>query len=269
MDFADCNHLLRRTITHMPEPIVFSCCLLKCVQSKVTLEPVQSRKKVMASLVNVQEYQSLCSMSFKDIAAMTAQLTALDGSDNFNYIMALQDICSRLSQKKANLFSRAKTRPFSRRKIKKKTTVIKEHTYWWDLLGLFTHETEETIEKSDLNDDNEQSFISYLLDPFGLFKADKAEIEEKIDKKSQDSEFYDDYYYHDYVSGEMNRRLGIDSSEVLKPYLQSLAQDYYDYADQTPSASEKQDNKRLAFVHYVYPRTNDDENSQHFQTFQD
>lgn len=217
----------------------------------------------MASLVNVQEYHSLCSMSFKDIAAMTSQLTALDGSDNFNYIMALQDICSKLSSnKKSNKFSRS--RPFSRRKIMKKTTVIKEHSYWWDLLGLFTHETEENIEKSDDENDN-PSFISYLLDPLGLFRADESkQVEEKVDKSS--SEFYDYYDYPD-----MNRRLGLDSSETL-PYLQSLVQDYYyDYQDQTPSASEtsSENNKRLAFVHYVYPRTNNEENAQHFQTFQD
>ena len=49
-----------------------------------------------SSLVNVNEYHSLCSMSFKDIASMTSQLSALDGSDNFNYLMALQDICSKI-----------------------------------------------------------------------------------------------------------------------------------------------------------------------------
>ena len=27
---------------------------------------------------------------------MTSQLSALDGTDNFNYLMALQDICSRI-----------------------------------------------------------------------------------------------------------------------------------------------------------------------------
>ena len=45
----------------------------------------------------IEPFDHLKTLSyFKDIASMTSQLSALDGTDNFNYLMALQDICSRI-----------------------------------------------------------------------------------------------------------------------------------------------------------------------------
>ena len=55
--------------------------------------------------MNLQDYESLCSMSFKDIATMTYHLTALEGSDNFNYLSALQDVCSRLEAGSNQVFT--------------------------------------------------------------------------------------------------------------------------------------------------------------------
>ena len=96
----------------------------------------------MASLVNVQDYESLCGMSFKDIAAMTSQLSALDGGDNFNYIMALQDICSRIDSQKAgsnrNSFRPRRRRRKRKRPIKKKQDSGWINWYFWDVFGLFS-----------------------------------------------------------------------------------------------------------------------------------
>ena len=55
--------------------------------------------------VNIEHYEALCSMKFKDIAMMTAQLSALEGSDNFNYLTALQDVCSRLETGTHSMFT--------------------------------------------------------------------------------------------------------------------------------------------------------------------
>jgi hypothetical protein len=50
----------------------------------------------MANLVNIREYYNLCDMSFRQVSTMTSQLAVLDGSDNFSYLLALEDICARL-----------------------------------------------------------------------------------------------------------------------------------------------------------------------------
>ncbi len=224
----------------------------------------------MTSLVNVQEYQSLCSMPFKDIAAMTAQLTALDNADNFNYIMALQDICSRIVnpnrfRSKFNKNKRPKVRKKRKNKVKEKQS--EEQRSWFSFLidpfGLFTSSSgPKSTQKSE--EEEESASVFSFLDPFGLFSTSSSSSIDRSDSDTKEDElsFYDeDYYYSDYA--ELNRRLGIDVSETV-PYYQA-----FDYNNDPDDQMASDKNKRLAFVHYVYPRTSSEKNGAHFKSFED
>ena len=198
----------------------------------------------MVGVVNPHEYQNLCSMSFRDISAMTSQLAALDNSDNFNYIMALQDICSKIANPNRN-YPRDKVRFRKRRKrpLKKKDQEENSGWFsnnWWDIFGLFTT-TDTNSEKSD----DVNSFS--LLDPLGLFASEKSDDSSQVE-------------YYDYDYSDINRRVGLDFSESV-PYFESLNDEYYDLK---PSSTEQ--NQRLAFVHYVYPKTST--KSTHFKSFE-
>ena len=130
-------------------------------------------------------------MPFQHISSLTAQISALDGSDNFNYIMALQDICSRLESGKPKLFrlKRGKRRRKRKKPIKPKEPE-KEESGWfnWDLFGLFTDEADN----SNIEEEKVQEFS--FLDPFGLFSSSDAAME-KADFNEYD--YYYDYDYYD------------------------------------------------------------------------
>ena len=194
--------------------------------------PVRSSVLKISMAVNIHEYKTLCDMPFQHISSLTSQISALDGSDNFNYIMALQDICSRLESSKPKLFRLKRGKRKRLRRPKPRPPPKEEESgswFNWDIFGLFTEEEEEKVDKE--SESEEFSF----LDPFGLFSSDIAT--EKTDKNQYKRKYVYQYdYYYD------------DNDDYFYDYDHFGSQ-----SEVVPSTATS--NKRLAFVHYVYPKS--------------
>ena len=92
------------------------------------------------------------------------------------------------------------------------------------------------------------------MDPLGLFSSQKEP------ENSDDYEYYYDDYY-DY-SENTNRRFDFDThASEIGPYFETFQENQDDL-----KSTSSENNKRLAFVHYVYPRTSQ---KSHFKQFEE
>ena len=206
------------------------------------------------AVVNVHEYRSLCAMPFEELATMTSQLSALDKKDNFNYLMALQDICAKLQSKTFEIKNKRRNRLRNRRRRppkRRKRPEFEEKEeesgwfswYWWDIFGLFSDDD------SNERQDKESSWF-WFLDPLGLFSSAKAE--DKSDLIDYDYYYDEDNYLDYYDYRELLEKMDVSGSEQV-------------LINQRPSGPSQSEKQRLAFVHYVYPETS--KQDQHFKEF--
>ena len=206
------------------------------------------------AVVNVHEYRSLCAMPFEELATMTSQLSALDKKDNFNYLMALQDICAKLQSKTFEIKNKRRNRLRNRRRRppkRRKRPEFEEKEeesgwfswYWWDIFGLFSDDD------SNERQDKESSWF-WFLDPLGLFSSAKAE--DKSDLIDYDYYYDEDNYLDYYDYRDLLEKMDVSGSEQV-------------LINQRPSGPSQSEKQRLAFVHYVYPETS--KQDQHFKEF--
>ena len=206
------------------------------------------------AVVNVHEYRSLCAMPFEELATMTSQLSALDKKDNFNYLMALQDICAKLQSKTFEIKNKRRNRLRNRRRRppkRRKRPEFEEKEeesgwfswYWWDIFGLFSEDD------SNERQDKESSWF-WFLDPLGLFSSAKAE--DKSDLIDYDYYYDEDNYLDYYDYRDLLEKMDVSGSEQV-------------LINQRPSGPSQSEKQRLAFVHYVYPETS--KQDQHFKEF--
>ena len=210
------------------------------------------------AVVNVHEYRSLCAMPFEELATMTSQLSALDKKDNFNYLMALQDICAKLQSKTFEIKNKRRNRLRNRRRRppkRRKRPEFEEKEeesgwfswYWWDIFGLFSDD--DSNERLDKEPSSSSWF--WFLDPLGLFSSAKAE--DKSDLIDYDYYYDEDNYLDYYDYRDLLEKMDVSGSEQ-----QVLI-------NQRPSGPSQSEKQRLAFVHYVYPETS--KQDQHFKEF--
>ena len=209
------------------------------------------------AVVNVHEYRSLCAMPFEELATMTSQLSALDKKDNFNYLMALQDICAKLQSKTFEIKNKRRNRLRNRRRRppkRRKRPEFEEKEeesgwfswYWWDIFGLFSDD--DSNERLDKEPSSSSWF--WFLDPLGLFSSGKAE--DKSDLIDYDYYYDEDNYLDYYDYRELLEKMDVSGSEQV-------------LINQRPSGPSQSEKQRLAFVHYVYPETS--KQDQHFKEF--
>ena len=192
-------------------------------------------------------------MPFKELATMTSQLSALDKKDNFNYLMALQDICAKLQAKTFEITSKRRNRPRNRRrKIKRRKRPPEPEVeesgwfswYWWDIFGLFSDSTNDR--QDEVVEASERSWLAWFLDPLGLFTSKAEDKSDLIDYYHYQDDNYLDYYdYHDLLE-----KMDVSGTEQV-------------LINQRPSEPSQSEKQRLAFVHYVYP-----EQDKHFKEFE-
>ena len=209
------------------------------------------------AVVNVHEYRSLCAMPFEELATMTSQLSALDKKDNFNYLMALQDICAKLQSKTFEIKNKRRNRLRNRRRRppkRRKRPEFEEKEeesgwfswYWWDIFGLFSDD--DSNERLDKEPSSSSWF--WFLDPLGLFSSAKAE--DKSDLIDYDYYYDEDNYLDYYDYRDLLEKMDVSGSEQV-------------LINQRPSGPSQSEKQRLAFVHYVYPETS--KQDQHFKEF--
>ena len=209
------------------------------------------------AVVNVHEYRSLCAMPFEELATMTSQLSALDKKDNFNYLMALQDICAKLQSKTFEIKNKRRNRLRNRRRRppkRRKRPEFEEKEeesgwfswYWWDIFGLFSDD--DSNERLDKEPSSSSWF--WFLDPLGLFSSAKAE--DKSDLIDNDYYYDEDNYLDYYDYRDLLEKMDVSGSEQV-------------LINQRPSGPSQSEKQRLAFVHYVYPETS--KQDQHFKEF--
>ena len=209
------------------------------------------------AVVNVHEYRSLCAMPFEELATMTSQLSALDKKDNFNYLMALQDICAKLQSKTFEIKNKRRNRLRNRRRRppkRRKRPEFEEKEeesgwfswYWWDIFGLFSDD--DSNERLDKEPSSSSWF--WFLDPLGLFSSGKAE--DKSDLIDYDYYYDEDNYLDYYDYRDLLEKMDVSGSEQV-------------LINQRPSGPSQSEKQRLAFVHYVYPETS--KQDQHFKEF--
>ena len=209
------------------------------------------------AVVNVHEYRSLCAMPFEELATMTSQLSALDKKDNFNYLMALQDICAKLQSKTFEIKNKRRNRLRNRRRRppkRRKRPEFEEKEeesgwfswYWWDIFGLFSDD--DSNERLDKEPSSSSWF--WFLDPLGLFSSAKAE--DKLDLIDYDYYYDEDNYLDYYDYRDLLEKMDVSGSEQV-------------LINQRPSGPSQSEKQRLAFVHYVYPETS--KQDQHFKEF--
>ena len=223
------------------------------------------------AVVNVHEYRSLCAMPFEELATMTSQLSALDKKDNFNYLMALQDICAKLQSKTFEIKNKRRNRPRNRpnrrkRPKRRKRPEFEEEAeesgwfswYWWDIFGLFSDDDSNERQDTERAPSSGSTSWFWFLDPLGLFSSGQAE--DKADLID-----YDHYYYDDHYDGD-NYLDYYDYHDLLEK-MDGSASDPYEQVliNQRPSGPSQSEKQRLAFVHYVYPETTQDK---HFKEFE-
>lgn len=209
------------------------------------------------AVVNVHEYRSLCAMPFEELATMTSQLSALDKKDNFNYLMALQDICAKLQSKTFEIKNKRRNRLRNRRRRppkRRKRPEFEEKEeesgwfswYWWDIFGLFSDD--DSNERLDKEPSSSSWF--WFLDPLGLFSSGK--VEDKSDLIDYDYYYDEDNYLDYYDYRDLLEKMDVSGSEQV-------------LINQRPSGPSQSEKQRLAFVHYVYPETS--KQDQHFKEF--
>ena len=209
------------------------------------------------AVVNVHEYRSLCAMPFEELATMTSQLSALDKKDNFNYLMALQDICAKLQSKTFEIKNKRRNRLRNRRRRppkRRKRPEFEEKEeesgwfswYWWDIFGLFSDD--DSNERLDKEPSSSSWF--WFLDPLGLFSSGK--VEKKSDLIDYDYYYDEDNYLDYYDYRDLLEKMDVSGSEQV-------------LINQRPSGPSQSEKQRLAFVHYVYPETTQDK---HFKEFE-
>ena len=209
------------------------------------------------AVVNVHEYRSLCAMPFEELATMTSQLSALDKKDNFNYLMALQDICAKLQSKTFEIKNKRRNRLRNRRRRppkRRKRPEFEEKEeesgwfswYWWDIFGLFSDD--DSNERLDKEPSSSSWF--WFLDPLGLFSSGK--VEKKSDLIDYDYYYNEDNYLDYYDYRDLLEKMDVSGSEQV-------------LINQRPSGPSQSEKQRLAFVHYVYPETS--KQDQHFKEF--